>query len=89
MSRPNLLLLDEPLSALDFDTRLELQAELKEMQQLWEIPFVLVTHDPEEAKSMGTKVLYMRKGREVGFVQLPEQMGSFDQYVVDCSGISY
>lgn len=67
MAKPKILLLDEPLSSLDMNTRLELQSELKELQKLWEIPFILVTHDPEEARSMGTKVLYMEKGREVRF----------------------
>ena len=89
MAKPKILLLDEPLSALDLDTRLELQTELREMQKLWKIPFVLVTHDPEEARSMGTKVLYMQKGREVGFVQLPEQNEDFDDYLTNCTGISY
>lgn len=89
MARPNILLLDEPLSSLDLDTRLELQAELKEMQKLWEIPFILVTHDPEEARSMGTKVLYMEKGREVGFVHLPEQTQDFEDFLSNCVGISY
>ena len=89
MAMPKILLLDEPLSALDLDTRLELQSELKELQQLWEIPFVLVTHDPEEARSMGTKVLYMAKGREVGLVELPEQTEDFTQYLTNCIGVSY
>ena len=45
--------------------RLELQAELKDMQKLWGIPFILVTHDPEEAKTLGTQVLFIEKGRQV------------------------
>ena len=65
MANPKLLLLDEPLSSLDVDTRQELQAELKEMQKLWEIPFILVTHDPEEAKTMGTQILFLERGRQV------------------------
>jgi len=65
MAQPKLLLLDEPLSSLDKETRLELQAELMEMQSLWKIPFVLVTHDPEEAKTMGGQVLFLEKGRQV------------------------
>ena len=65
MAQPKLLLLDEPLSSLDKQTRLELQTELMEMQSLWKIPFVLVTHDPEEAKTMGGQVLFLEKGRQV------------------------
>lgn len=65
MAQPKLLLLDEPLSSLDKETRLELQAELMEMQKLWGIPFVLVTHDPEEARTMGGQVLFIEQGRQV------------------------
>jgi molybdate transport system ATP-binding protein len=65
MAKPRILLLDEPLSALDQDTRLELQAELRSMQALWKIPFILVTHDPEEAQTMGTQVLFLEKGKRV------------------------
>jgi molybdate transport system ATP-binding protein len=65
MAQPKLLLLDEPLSSLDQETRLELQVELVEMQSLWKIPFVLVTHDPEEARTMGGQVLFLEKGRQV------------------------
>ncbi|SMD11676.1 molybdate transport system ATP-binding protein [Sporomusa malonica] len=65
MAEPEILLLDEPLSALDSNTRFELQAELKRMQNLWKIPFILVTHDPEEARCLGDKVLFIEKGRQV------------------------
>ena len=66
MAQPKLLLLDEPLSSLDKETRLELQAELMDMQKLWNIPFILVTHDPDEARTMGSQVLFLEKGRQVG-----------------------
>lgn len=65
MAEPSILLLDEPLSSLDQTTRLELQNELKRMHNIWNIPFVLVTHDPEEANAMGDKILFMEKGRQV------------------------
>lgn len=65
MAQPNILLLDEPLSALDKDTRYELQAELREMQAIWNIPFILVTHDPEEAEALGDKFFFIEKGRQV------------------------
>lgn len=65
MAGPEILLLDEPLSALDRATRLEMQAELKRMQKIWQIPFILVTHDPEEAKAMGDQFLFMEQGQQV------------------------
>lgn len=64
MAEPAILLLDEPLSALDSDTRMELQAELKKIQQIWNIPFVLVTHDLSEAKALGDQFLFLEKGRQ-------------------------
>ena len=64
MAEPKILLLDEPLSALDNSARLELQSELKEMQKLWDIPFVLVTHDPKEAKVMGDQFLFIERGHQ-------------------------
>lgn len=59
MAEPEILLLDEPLSALDEDTRCQLQLELKQMQKLWNIPFVLVTHDSNEAQALGDKVVFL------------------------------
>ncbi len=52
ITKPELLLLDEPLSAIDHETRLELQLELKTLQRQWNIPFILVTHDREEAERL-------------------------------------
>ena len=71
MAEPRLLLLDEPMSSLDRDTRLELQAELKAMQKVWNIPFILVTHDPDEANAMGTHILYLDRGRQVAYDTKP------------------
>lgn len=65
MAKPGMLLLDEPMSALDHATRLELQAELKRMHELWNIPFVLVTHDLEEAKVLGDQIIFMERGCRV------------------------
>ena len=64
MAEPTILLLDEPLSSLDQFTRQELQAELKELQQLWGIPFIIVTHDLQEAKSLGDRFLFLDRGRQ-------------------------
>ncbi len=66
MAEPKMLLLDEPLSSLDNVTRLELQVELKQMQELWDIPFILVTHDLDEAKFLEHKILFLDKGQQVG-----------------------
>lgn len=65
MAEPSILLLDEPLSSLDRTTRLELQAELKRINKVWNIPFVMVTHDPDEAKALGDKILFIEKGHQV------------------------
>jgi putrescine transport system ATP-binding protein len=61
--RPKLLLLDEPLAALDRKLREETQFELKEMQRRLGTAFVVVTHDQEEASVMATRVAVMRAGK--------------------------
>ncbi len=63
--RPKLLLLDEPLSALDLPTREALQGELKRVLKKLKIPTILVTHDRTEAIIMGDRVAVMNKGRIV------------------------
>ncbi|MBU2702604.1 molybdate transport system ATP-binding protein [Sporomusaceae bacterium BoRhaA] len=65
MAEPKILLLDEPLSALDQTTRAELQSELKHLQKMWDIPFVLVTHDFAEAQNMGDQILFIHQGKQV------------------------
>lgn len=65
MTEPKLLLLDEPLSALDSETRRELQDELIVLQKLWQIPFILVTHDKEEAQKMGDQIIFLEQGRQI------------------------
>ena len=60
--RPRVLLLDEPLGALDLRLRKDMQAELKRIQQQLEITFVYVTHDQEEALAMSDRVVVMDKG---------------------------
>jgi len=61
--RPEVLLLDEPLSALDFKLRKEMQLELKRLQHETGITFVFVTHDQEEALTMSDRVAVMSEGR--------------------------
>lgn len=63
VNRPKVLLLDEPLGALDLKLRKEMQVELKRMQQSLEITFVYVTHDQEEALTMSDRVVVMKDGQ--------------------------
>jgi spermidine/putrescine transport system ATP-binding protein/putrescine transport system ATP-binding protein len=65
VKRPKLLLLDEPLSALDRKVREEMQLELKRLQAEVGITFVVVTHDQEEAMSMADRIAVMDEGRVV------------------------
>ena len=60
---PGLLLLDEPLSALDRKLRVEMQAELKQLHQRLGTSFVYVTHDQEEALSMSDRIAVLHRGR--------------------------
>ena len=61
-TEPDVLLLDEPLSALDEQTRLRCQDELLELHRLWKIPIVMVTHDTAEADKLGDRILRMDHG---------------------------
>ena len=63
INRPKLLLLDEPLSALDLKLRKDMQVELKNLQKSTGITFIFVTHDQEEALSMSDTVVVMDKGK--------------------------
>ena len=63
VNRPKVLLLDEPLAALDLKLRKDMQQELKNIQKAMGITFVFVTHDQEEALSMSDTVVVMAEGR--------------------------
>ena len=63
VSQPKVLLLDEPLAALDLKLRKDMQQELKKIQKATGITFVFVTHDQEEALSMSDTVVVMSEGR--------------------------
>jgi spermidine/putrescine transport system ATP-binding protein len=65
INRPTVLLLDEPLAALDRKLRREMQMELQSLQREVGITFLLVTHDQEEALSMSDTISIMRDGRIV------------------------
>lgn len=62
-NKPRVLLLDEPLGALDLQLRKNLQAELKQLQRSLGITFVYVTHDQEEAMMMSDRIVIMNTGR--------------------------
>lgn len=62
INKPEILLLDEPLGALDLKLRKEMQIELKKIQQEVGITFVFVTHDQEEALTMSDTIIVMNKG---------------------------
>ena len=63
VKRPRILLLDEPLGALDKQIRIQMQQELKRLQHDVGITFVVVTHDQEEAMSMADRIAVLRDGR--------------------------
>ena len=73
VNEPHVLLLDEPLGALDLKLRKEMQYELKRIQQEVGITFIFVTHDQEEALTMSDKIVVMRAG-EIQQVGTPEDI---------------
>ncbi len=73
VNEPSVLLLDEPLGALDLKLRQEMQYELKRIQQEVGITFIFVTHDQEEALTMSDKIVVMREG-EIQQVGSPEEI---------------
>lgn len=73
VNEPSVLLLDEPLSALDLKLRKEMQLELKRIQSEVGIAFIFVTHDQEEALTMSDRIVVMRDG-EIQQVGTPEEI---------------
>ncbi len=63
INRPQVLLLDEPLSSLDYRLRKAMQYELKQLQKTLSITFIFVTHDQEEALSMSDRIVIFNHGR--------------------------
>jgi ABC-type Fe3+/spermidine/putrescine transport system ATPase subunit len=88
--QPKVLLLDEPLSALDVTTRGRVRRELKKMLSTLKIPTIIVTHDYEDAISLGDRILVMDRGRVI-------QEGTSEEllihprssFVADFSGTNY
>ena len=76
VNRPAVLLLDEPLAALDLKLRKEMQGELKHMQRQLGITFVLVTHDQEEALTMSDRIAIMSGGR---VLQVDDPVGIYER----------
>jgi spermidine/putrescine transport system ATP-binding protein len=89
VNEPKLLLLDEPLAALDRKLRKEMQIELQDLQRELGITFVLVTHDQEEALSLSDRICVMKSGR---IIQTGTPQELYDnpetRYVADFVGTS-
>ena len=73
VNEPKVLLLDEPLAALDLKLRKEMQYELKRIQQEVGITFIFVTHDQEEALTMSDKIVVMKNG-EILQIGTPQEI---------------
>ena len=86
---PSLLLLDEPLSALDARVRAEMRHEIREMQQRLGIPTIMVTHDQEEALTMADKIICMKDGR-IEQIGSPQELYTEPKtrFVADFVGVS-
>ncbi len=89
VNEPEILLLDEPLGALDLKMRKEMQLELKEMHDELGITFIYVTHDQEEALTMSDKIVVMSEGK-IQQVGTPEDIYNEPQnaFVADFIGDS-
>lgn len=86
-NRPRVLLLDEPLSALDLKLRKAMRAELKRLQRETGVTFIFVTHDQEEALAMSDRVAVMDGGR-VRQIGAPSEIYEYpaDRFVADFIG---
>ena len=71
--KPKILLLDEPLGALDLKLRQEMQHELKQLQRELGITFIYITHDQEEALNMSSRIVIMRNGK-IEQIGTPEEV---------------
>jgi spermidine/putrescine transport system ATP-binding protein len=76
VNQPAVLLLDEPLGALDLKLRKEMQIELKHMQKRLGITFIFVTHDQEEALTMSDRIAVMHEGR---VLQVDDPVGIYER----------
>lgn len=87
VNRPKVLLLDEPLGALDLKLRQQMQVELKDLQREVGITFVFVTHDQEEALTLSDRIAVMHEGKLLQ-VDSPEQLyeNPANRFVADFIG---
>lgn len=89
VNEPEILLLDEPLSALDYKMRQEMQLEIKEMHRKLNMTFIYVTHDQEEAMNLSDRIVVMangviqQDGRPEAIYQKPDNI-----FVADFIGVS-
>ena len=84
---PDIILFDEPMSALDVETRLILRKELKELQNKYKNTMVYITHDQEEAFAMSDRIMVMGKGK-IHQIDTPANLIHFpaDEYVAQFVG---
>jgi iron(III) transport system ATP-binding protein len=87
--QPRLLLLDEPLSALDAKVRTELRTEIRDLQQRLGILTIMVTHDQEEALTLADRIVCMRQGR-IAQIGEPDALYHHpaNRFVADFMGLS-
>lgn len=85
--KPKILLLDEPLSALDKKIRQEMQVELKRIQNEFGITFIIVTHDQDEAISLANRIAVFNKG-EIKQISTPQELyeNPTNEFVADFIG---
>ena len=81
---PDVILLDEPMSALDVDTRLALRSELKDLQQKFGTTMIYITHDQEEAFSLSDRIMVMKEGC-IHQIDTPDHIIDYpaDEFVVN------
>ena len=79
-----MILLDEPMSALDVDTRLALRSELKDLQQKFGTTMIYITHDQEEAFSLSDRIMVMKEGC-IHQIDTPDHIIDYpaDEFVVN------
>ena len=77
VKRPKVLLLDEPLSALDAKLREAMRFELSQLQEKVGITFIMVTHDQDEALAIATRIAVMNKGSIAAARRRPQTFTSF------------
>ena len=73
LQEPEILLLDEPFSALDPLLRITMRQELKKIQRIFEIPILLITHDPQDVAELGQRLVLIKQGSVTGSVDLSKE----------------